>query len=109
MSMNVCPIATVHASDAAVWSLLADPASYAKWWDATTDIISPTGPAQPGQLIIAHSQALGRRWQVCIQVDSIDSVKRELQLTTTLPLGITVINHIVVRGLNPNSCCVSFG
>lgn len=109
MSLSVCPIATVQASDATIWSLLADPAAYAKWWDATTDVISPTGPAQPGQVIRAHSQSLGRNWKVRIRVDGIDSVRRELNLTTTLPLGITILNHIIVNVQDDHTSRVSFG
>jgi len=109
MSLSVCPIATIHASVATVWSLLADPASYAMWWDATTDVISPTGPAQPGQLITAHSQALGRRWKVHIRVDGIDTARRELSLITSLPLGITIFNHINVNALDERTSRVSFG
>jgi hypothetical protein len=109
MSLSVCPIATVQASDATIWSLLADPAAYAKWWDATTDAISPTGLAQPGQLIIAHSQALGKRWKVSIRFDDIDTARRELGLTTSLPLGITILNHIIVNALDDHTSRVSFG
>jgi len=88
---------------------LADPAAYAKWWDATTDVISPTGLAQPGQLITAQSQTLGRRWKVRIRVDGIDMARRELSLTTSLPLGITILNHILVNTLDEHTSRVSFG
>lgn len=109
MSLSVCPIATIQASATTVWSLLADPAAYARWWDATTDVISPKGLAQPGQLIKARSQALGRRWKLQIRVDAIDTDRRALSLTTSLPLGITIFNHILVNALDEHTSRVSFG
>ena len=81
MSFSACPIATVEAPVERVWSLLADPAHYARWWDAsgvetqdetqdfageTQDfasvqhLITPEGPAQPGQKIYARTRGLGR-------------------------------------------------
>jgi hypothetical protein len=109
MSLSVCPIATVQASAEMVWSLLAEPASYATWWDARTDSITPAGPAQVGQEIRAHSRALGLNWPVGIRVEGIADNLRELNLTTSLPLGITILNHIKVIPAGEKTCRVSFG
>ena len=109
MSLSVCPIAVVQSSADIVWALLAHPASYATWWDATTDSIVPAGPVQPGQQINAHARAIGRRWPVRIKVEGVDTSRRELTLTTALPLGITVINHIIVSPLDGSTARVSFG
>jgi len=109
MSLNVCPIATVQASAATVWSLLNEPASYDTWWDVTTDSITPAGLAQAGQMISAHTHAMGRQWKAWIRVDAVDQAGMAINLTTSLQLGITVLNHITVRSIDEHSCQLSFG
>ena len=106
---SVCPIATINATTAQVWHLLSEPASYALWWDAQTRSIVPEGVAQPGQRICAQSKALGRRWDVNIIVEQVDEVKHHIDLTTMLPLGITVHNHITCTPLGEATCRVAFG
>ena len=109
MSISVCPIATVDAPAETVWSLLSNPSAYASWWEAVTDSITPAGLAHPGQIVRAHSRALGMNWKVRVEVDGIDFDNRELNLTTHLPPGITIRNHIVVRVVDEHRCMVSFG
>ena len=106
---SVCPIATVNASTEQVWRLLSEPASYALWWDAETRSIAPAGFARPGQRISAQSKALGRQWDVNIVVVQVDEVKHHIDLTTMLPLGITVHNHITCTPLGEATCHVAFG
>jgi hypothetical protein len=109
MSFRTCPIATIDAPAARVWHLLADPVRYADWWDAQTCSIIPEGPAQPGQHIFAQTIALGRRWDVHISVQAVTPEKRQLDLLTRLPLGITVFNHISCAPLDEQHTRVSFG
>jgi ligand-binding SRPBCC domain-containing protein len=109
MSISTCPIATVKAPVEQVWQLLADPHNYGLWWDAETCSTEPDGPAEPGQRISARTRALGKDWEVRITVASIDPDKRALDLTTQLPFGITVHNHIVCWRLDSKYCRVSFG
>jgi ligand-binding SRPBCC domain-containing protein len=109
MSISTCPIATVEAPVEQVWQLLADPHNYALWWDAETCSIEPSGPATSGQRISARTRALGKAWHVQITVASIDQDARVLDLTTRLPFGITVRNHIVCGTLDGERCRVSFG
>ena len=109
MSISTCPIATVEAPVEQVWQLLADPCNYGLWWDAETCSIEPAGPAKSGQRISARTRALGKDWDVQITVASIDPDKRALDLTTQLPFGITVHNHIVCGTLDNKHCRVSFG
>jgi ligand-binding SRPBCC domain-containing protein len=112
MSISTCPIATVDAPVEQVWRLLADPNNYGLWWDAEARwqfAMEPAGPAQPGQRITARTRALGKNWDVQITVASIDPEKRALDLTTQLPFGITVHNHIVCGTLDNRRCRVSFG
>jgi ligand-binding SRPBCC domain-containing protein len=105
----MCPIAVVRAPAERVWDLLSQPANYAQWWDAQTRAITPAGSAQPGQRIEAQTTALGRRWNVSINIEHIDYPQRIIDLTTRLPFGITVHNHIACVPLNATSCRVSFG
>jgi uncharacterized protein YndB with AHSA1/START domain len=107
--MNVCPIATIHAPVERVWQLLVEPAHYALWWDAQTRSIDPAGSARAGQRIEAETIAFGLRWPVRIVVESVDPGRRQIQLTTQLPFGITVHNHIVCAALDRATCRVTFG
>ena len=109
MTVSVCPIAVVHATPERVWALLSQPASYALWWDAETRTIVPAGLAQPGQQIAATSRALGRQWPVSITVEAVDAARHAIDLTTRLPFGITVHNHIAASPLEGGACRVSFG
>jgi ligand-binding SRPBCC domain-containing protein len=107
--MSICPIASVNAPVEQVWALLSEPGNYVLWWDAQTRSIEPKGAAQPGQKIQAQSRAIGKGWDVTITVEKVDSSKRQIDLTTSLPLGITVHNHIVCAPLDGVTCLVTFG
>ena len=109
MSISTCPTATVEAHVEQVWQLLADPSNYGLWWEAETRSIEPAGPAKPGQRITAGTTALGKDWNFQITVESIDPQKHALELTTRMPCGITVHNHIVCAALDDGHCRVSFG
>ena len=109
MSISVCPLATIHAPVERVWSFLSEPTNYALWWDAQTRSIVPEGPASPGQTIYAQTTALGKHWTVTVMVKDVDEAKRQIHLTTVLPWGITVHNHITCLPLDPAHCRVSFG
>ncbi len=109
MTFSACPITTVDAPVEQVWCLLADPSQYALWWDAQTVSITPAGPAQAGQYIVAQTTALGKRWSVHLTVRGVEPDKRQLDLLTQLPLGITVYNHIRCNALDAHQTRVSFG
>ncbi len=109
MSVSVCPIAQVNAPAERVWNLLAEPASYASWWDAETRSIMTPGRATPGQEIRAQTRGLGRQWNIYITVGNVDEANHQIELTTRLPLGITVYNHIVCTPLDQAACRVTFG
>lgn len=109
MSISTCPIATIEAPAHQVLHMLSDPSSYALWWDAQTRSIVPPGPAQAGQQIFAQTKALGKRWDVHITVEAVDKDRQQLQLTTRLPFGITVYNHITCTPLDSVRCRVAFG
>lgn len=108
MSVNVCPIATINAPVERVWSFLTEPANYALWWDAEIRLIAPEGPASPGQTIHAQATALGKNWNVNVMVEEVDEANRQIHLTTVLPLGITVHNHVTCTPLDSAHCGVSF-
>ena len=110
MAISTCPIAVVQASAERVWNLLSEPANYDQWWDAQTGAITPPGSAQAGQRIEAGPTVLGRHWNVInITVESVDHARRVIELTTRLPFGITVHNHIGCVALDATTCRVSFG
>jgi hypothetical protein len=46
---------------------------------------------------------------VTVMVKDVDEAKRQIHLTTVLPWGITVHNHITCLPLDPAHCRVSFG
>jgi len=105
VSIRVCPIADIHAPIERVWELLSEPANYALWWDARTRSIVPAGRAQAGQEIHAESSGL----PILVMVDRVDEPKRQIHLTTKLPFGITVFNHITCFALPHSATRVSFG
>jgi len=107
--VSVCPIATIHAPAERVWNFLSDPSNYALWWDTQTRSIMPQGPAQPGQKIYAETTVLGKQWSVIVIVEKVIKVERKIDLTTMLPFGITVHNHITCGSLDNGDCQVSFG
>lgn len=110
MSLSVCPAGAVKASAETVWGLLSDPTTYTDWTDAVVDRVLPEGRAQPGQHVEAHTRVvLGFTPPVRIEVREVDDLHRTLDLTTALPFGITVLNHITVKPLDAGSCWVSFG
>jgi hypothetical protein len=109
MPVTVCPAAVVQAPLDQAWSLLSNPASYSDWWDARTTSIVPEGPAQPGQVVYARSHALGLERGFTTTVEAIDHEHHQLELTTRLPLGITVHNHISVAALGEDRCRLQFG
>ncbi len=109
MTLSTCPIATINAPVERAWSLLADPANYDRWWDAETRAVTPAGPGKVGQKIFAQTKELGRQWDVNIVVEMVDQVEREIKLTTRLPFGITVHNHIRCVPLENTTCRVTFG
>ncbi|MEO6235479.1 MAG: SRPBCC family protein [Vicinamibacterales bacterium] len=109
MSFSTCPIATINAPIEQVWRLLADPSRCALWWDAETVSIIPEGPAHVGQRVVAITAALGKKWDVHVTVQAVASEKRQLDLLTQLPFGITVHNHIACTPLDSQHTRVSFG
>ena len=110
MAISTCPIAVVRQPQKRVWNLLSEPANYDQWWEVQTRSITPAGSAQPGQRIKAQTTALGRNWNVVnITVEHIDHARRVIELTTRLPSGITVHNHITCIPVNATTCRVSFG
>jgi len=109
MSASVCPIATVHAPAEQVWRLLAEPANYAFWWDVQTQAIDPPGPAQPGQVIYAQTKALGKILKAAITVNEVEAQNHRIHMTTRLPFGITVYNHITCTPIDQNTSSLSFG
>jgi hypothetical protein len=88
------------------------PETYSEWWDAKTDRVDPPGSAQPGQIIRAHSWAVGRSWPVETKVIQVDPNSHALDLRTLLPFGLVVDNHIrctAVEGKEAETSRLAFG
>jgi hypothetical protein len=109
LTLSVCPITVVRSRADRVWALLAQPALYDNWWDAKTDAIVPPGAVHPGQEIRAHSRAVGRDWPIHVRVVAVDESRRQLELASSYPFGITLHNDIRVSAIDPDSAQVSFG
>ena len=109
MSISTCPIAAVNAPLDYVWEFLSEPKNYALWWDAQTRSIIPEGPAHAGQVIHAATTELGKSWDVTVVVNGVDQAKHQIDLTTILPFGITVHNHITCTALHGGNTQISFG
>jgi uncharacterized protein YndB with AHSA1/START domain len=105
MSVSVCPMAHIDAPAETVWTLLAEPANYDVWWEARTRSIVPEGRAQAGQKVHAKAGGLNVR----LVVNRIDEAKRQIDLTTRFPFGLTVSSHITCTPLEEGACQVSFG
>ncbi len=107
--ISVCPAANVAAPVEKIWQVLMDTAGYDQWWDARMERVEPPGPAQPGQILYATSRALGRTWPVTLKVEQVDVARHQLHLQTTLPLGITMVNHISCARVSDTTTRVQFG
>jgi hypothetical protein len=95
----------INAPIEKVWTFLSEPANYGLWWDAHTRSIVPEGRAQSGQKI--HAKASGL--DINVIVNSVDDSKHQIHLTTMLPFGITVHNHISCTRVENGTCQVTFG
>lgn len=109
MTFSTCPTTIVAAPIEQVWALLASPRRYGEWVDAAVERIDPPGPAAGGQEITGTTSGLGRRWPVRIMVEAVDSPRHQIDLRTTLPLGIVAHNHLVCTPIDAGHCRFKFG
>ncbi len=108
-AFTACPVTTAKAPLDAVWRLLSEPENFSIWWEAHTRRVDPPGPAQPGQMVYATAGAFVPIGKITVRVDAIDPARHQLHLTTRLPLGITVYNHITCTEVDPETTFISFG
>jgi hypothetical protein len=109
MGFSICPATVVAAPIECVWELLEEPARYDEWWDARTERIVPEGKASPGQVLYAKTSAFGRKWDVTLRVEGVNTEKHQIQFHITLPLG--TVNHqtTTCAEIDATSCRVQFG
>jgi carbon monoxide dehydrogenase subunit G len=99
----VCPAATMAAPPNTVWRLLTDPETYDTWADARVERVEPPGPANPGQVVLMSSGALGLRFRVRFDIERVNETTHDLEFRAELPLGIRMREHISVRPVEAGS------
>jgi hypothetical protein len=109
MTVSVCPAALVAAPVETVWAVLMEPERYDDWWDAHIERVTPPGPAAPGQVLTAWSQALGKKWGVSLVIEMVDPERHQLRFRSALPLGIGGLNLLSCAPVDASSCRVQFG
>jgi hypothetical protein len=107
--VSVCPSAIVNAPVEKVWRMLENTANYDVWWDARTERLDPPGPAQAGQTLYASSQEFGRRWPLTLTLELVDAEKHQLRFRSTLPFGMSMVNHISCGQVNETTTRLQFG
>ena len=109
MGVSVCPTAVIDAPIERVWALVADPAQWEQWADATLEYADPPGPARPGQTFVVSSVGLGRRWRFPFTVDAVDEARHRLRVTAHFPLGVVEHTQIGCMALDEGRCRVTYG
>jgi uncharacterized protein YndB with AHSA1/START domain len=99
----VCPADTVAAPPEMVWNLLTNPATYDTWADARVQSVQPPGHAQPGQVVLMSSGAMGMRFRVRFDVERVDPAAHDLEFRAQFPFGIRMHEHISVRPVDSGS------
>ena len=109
MGLNTCPAAIVAAPIETVWELLAHPARFSEWANATVERIEPEGVTVPGQKIYLRSRALGRSWPITFTVEEVLPDKHTLGFTVELPLGMVLHQRTMCTPIDATSCRVQYG
>ncbi len=109
MPISVCPAALVAAPLEHVWRMLMTPARYGEWWDAQVVDVVPPGELAVGQTIALTSKALGRTWPVTFHVEAVHAEKHQLEIHATLPLGMTLYEHLVCNAVEATCCRIQYG
>ena len=109
MALSVCPAARVAAPVEVVWELLADPARWNDWVDGRVERIEPAGLARPGQTILVMANGPGPTWQVAFRVEAVNPAAHQLGMHVTLPLGMSMHEHVSCIPLDASSCRVHYG
>jgi ligand-binding SRPBCC domain-containing protein len=91
-----------------VWGVLTAVERFGEWMDATFVSATPPGPVRPGQRIELTAPALGRRWQVWIDVIAIDPGSRWLDLVVHAPFGIVNREHVTLTPAKGGGTLVRF-
>src|SRR5579883_591817 len=103
MSLTICPAAVVAAPVENVWEMLSEPTLYDTWWDVHTERIVPKGSATPGQMLYAHTSALGKTWDVTLRIETVNPTRHQIQMLVTLPLGIVNYETITCTAIDAGS------
>ena len=109
MPLSVCPTATCHAPASAVWSLLADPATYGTWADAIVECLTPPGRAAAGQTIRLRAPTWARLFTIDLVIDRVDASTHVLELHGKFPFGLRMQNRFAVTPIDAQTCRIQFG
>ena len=108
--ISVCPMDVVAAPVERVWSILADSRSYGEWSDLTDPVITPPGPAAPGQVLESSTSELGLNFRARLVVREVDPVRRRVGFEVDLmPLGIHNSASITATALDARTTRVAYG
>ena len=108
MVVTVCPAGVSSAPPDRFWEVLTHPERFGEWNDATYVSSAPPGPVQPGQVINLTAPALGRKWQVRIDVRDLDPQRRWMDLVVHAPFGIDNHEHLTLTETKEGGTLVRF-
>jgi ligand-binding SRPBCC domain-containing protein len=108
MMVNVCPSGIANAPPEGVWQVLTNTEGYGDWADAAVVGVHPPGPASAGQQIELAPRALGRRWQVTIDVVRMDPDRRWIDLVARVPFGVVNREHITLSPMDDGRTLIRF-
>ena len=93
----------IAASPDKVWALLTNPATYETWTDARFESADPPGPLRSGQVLHLSSRFLVWRARIRFEVLDADARRHDFQFRGFFPFGLTMHEHISVRGVDGKS------
>jgi hypothetical protein len=108
MKTTSCPTSLVDAPIGVVWTLLTDPARWAEFFDIRISHIDPSGSAVVGQRIYAASGPRFLHLGVMLEYTNINASRGTIELTVTLPLGITVRENLSCSAVSDTQCQVNY-
>lgn len=108
MTLTIEPTEIAQTTIENVWYLLFNPANYSNWWDAETIAVVPEGHAHSGQVIHLQTKALGRQWEVEMNIVEVDEMNHCITLEVQIPLGVMIREIISCTPVSEVSCLIRY-